>query len=339
MDYPQIRGMLDVVLPMIYLGNYHKDIEWLKETTRWFVENSNGAQVWSGIQGYSSADYNEAVVTKSPLSQLNIDIRSELDSNASGVIVFRYGITPDIDFNDLSIDEEELKSFSYLNYWISNAKLPLTLDRDITFNDTFDSRFINGIRILKNNLIIDGNNHVVDAGGMPRIFNITGKNNTIMNFIFINAFADKGGAIYVSGNDTKIVNCTFINDIASTEAGSIFLRAPCGQIINSTFINSTAIYTGAVLINSVNASVIGSYFANSRANISAGALGLAAKDNGIIGDCIFVDNGAYNEGGGALFWNQGKNGLIANSTFINNHANFNGSAIFWSFGDDGLLPN
>ncbi len=158
-----------------------------------------------------------------------------------------------------------------------------------------------------------------------------------MNFRFINAFADKGGAIYVSGNDTKIINCTFINDIASTEAGSIFLRAPRGQIINSTFINSTAVYTGAVLVNSVNASVIGSYFENNHANISAGALGWAAKDNGIIKDCIFVNNGAYNEGGGALFWNQGKNGLIANSTFMNNYANFNGSAIFWSFGENGQI--
>ena len=238
----------------------------------------------------------------------------------------------------LSEDNEEMTSFSHLDYLITNEEAP-KLTNNIKFSEKYDGNFTAGIQIIRNNTVIDGDNHIVDANGKARIFNVTGNNITLMNFKFINAFSDKGAAIYSTGEDMKIINCTFLNGVASTEAGAIFLRAPRGQIINSTFINSSSYYTGAVLINSVNASVCGSYFENNRANVSAGALGWAKKDNGIIRDCTFVNNSAYNEGGGALFWNGGKNGLIENTKFINNFANFNGSAIFWSFADDGRIIN
>ena len=338
-DYPKISELLDAIMPMIYTGNYNQDTDWVKNTTKWFVENSKRAEIWTGLQGYSFADYDEEVLSNAPTSQMNIDIKAALDANATGAIVFRYGVCNNLDFTNLSVDEEELRSFSYLNYLVSNAKKPIILSKDITFNEKYDENFTKGILIMKNNLVIDGGNHVVDARGMARIFNITGRNNTLMNFKFINAFGKEGAALFITGNDTKIINCTFIDGNATLEAGAIFLTSPRGQIINSTFINCSSYYTGAVLVNSINASVTGCYFEGNRANVSAGALGWAPKDNGIIKDCVFINNGAYNEGGGAIFWNKGKNGLIENSTFANNHANFNGSAIFWSFGDNGKISD
>lgn len=339
-NYSVLSELFDVVVPMTFAGNYPQDSEWIAETTKWFVENSKGAEVWSGLQGYSATDYNETIIFKMPLSQVNSDIQSVLDENASGAIIFRYNITHDIDFNNLTVDEEELSSFSYLNYLISSGKVPTELKRDITFSEKYDADFVDGILILKNDLIIDGGNHIVDAKEMASILNIAGNNVTLMNFRFINAYGDRGGAIYISGNDTKIINCTFINSFATIEAGAIYLKAARGQIINSTFINSTSLeYTGAVLVNSENATVIGSYFENNRANISAGALGWARKDNGILKDCVFVNNAAYFEGGGALFWNRGNNGIIQNNTFIGNFAQYEGAAIFWNYGDNGLISD
>lgn len=45
-----------------------------------------------------------------------------------------------------------------------------------------------------------------------------------------------------------------------------------------------------------------------------------------------------NEGGGAIFWNQGLNGKILNCTFENNYAIFNGSALFLN-SDDTLVSD
>ena len=214
------------------------------------------------------------------------------------------------------------------------------------------------------NLLGYGDEEVLfDAQASSRILNVSGDNITLKNFIFVNAYGDRGGAVHVSGigakfinctfindsaaskggaaytlgSDTQFINCTFINNTAGIEAGAVFAYAPSCRIINATVINSSAVYTGAVLMNSANASVIGSYFENNHANISAGAIGWAAKDNGVIMDCVFINNAAYNEGGGAIFWNQGKNGLIVNSTFRDNYANFNGSAIFWSNGEGYII--
>lgn len=230
-------------------------------------------------------------------------------------------------------------SFSYLNQFISDEYSPMILTRDIIFNKDFDENFTNGIVISRDNIVIDGNEKVVDAKAMARIFNITGNNVTLMNFKFINAFSDEGSALYITGNNVKIINCQFLDGFAKTEAGAIFLKARGGEIINSTFINCSSYYTGAVLINSPNVCVIGSYFENNRANISAGAIGWANKENGLIDGCKFIGNSAHNEGGGAIFWNKGLNGRIINSEFKNNYANFNGSAIFWSYGENGIISN
>lgn len=91
-------------------------------------------------------------------------------------------------------------------------------------------------------------------------------------------------------------------------------------------------------MNGINSTVIGSYFEHNVANVSAGAIGWARKDNGVVMDSIFVNNSALNEGGGAIFWNQGLNGKILNCTFENNYAIFNGSALFLN-SDDTLVSD
>ena len=46
-DYAAITECLDVVIPMIYKGNYKKTTPWIGSTAKWFVENSKGAKVVS----------------------------------------------------------------------------------------------------------------------------------------------------------------------------------------------------------------------------------------------------------------------------------------------------
>lgn len=97
-DYSVISRYMDVVIPMIYKGNYGKTSSWIKTIAKWFVDNSEGAQVWAGLQGYKSDDN---VVKLSP-SEIAADTQAALDGAASGAVIFRWGVTNFVDFNSLS---------------------------------------------------------------------------------------------------------------------------------------------------------------------------------------------------------------------------------------------
>ena len=96
-NYEVFSTYFDVVIPMIFKGNYKKNSSWIQITTEWFVQNSKGASVWAGILSYrNDNDY-------SPLSQsaLSIDIKSALNGKPDGVILFRYGVSELLDFQSL----------------------------------------------------------------------------------------------------------------------------------------------------------------------------------------------------------------------------------------------
>lgn len=96
-DYPTLTRYLDFVLPMVYKGNYHQSTAWIQSISKWFVDNSNGAQVWTGLQAYRSDDD----ITNLPVSELFGDAQAALNGGARGVVMFRWGVTNFINFNDL----------------------------------------------------------------------------------------------------------------------------------------------------------------------------------------------------------------------------------------------
>lgn len=53
-DVSYISKYLDVMVPMVYKGNYHAGSSWIKSITANFVKKSNGAEVWTGLQSYGS---------------------------------------------------------------------------------------------------------------------------------------------------------------------------------------------------------------------------------------------------------------------------------------------
>jgi len=96
-NYSALSAYLDVVLPMVYKGNYHQDSSWIGSTTEWYVENSKGAAVWTTLQSYRSDD------DATPLSsdELTRDAKIASKAGASGVVSFRYGLSAMINFKDL----------------------------------------------------------------------------------------------------------------------------------------------------------------------------------------------------------------------------------------------
>lgn len=96
-DVNYLSQYLDVICPMVYKGNYKKSSSWIKSATNNIVKASSHAQIWTGLQTYKS-DYNLAKLSKSDLSK---DCKNALAGGASGIVLFRYGLTNFINFKSL----------------------------------------------------------------------------------------------------------------------------------------------------------------------------------------------------------------------------------------------
>lgn len=293
------------------------------------------------ISAVSAADNSTADVVNIDDSKFSIEnmqeysLDEEILANETIDDVLTYENEQNEDFQSSQKDD----TFNNLDYLISCSESLAILDRDFIFNKTYDANYINGIGIHRDDLVIDGMGHIIDANNLARMFNVSGKNITFKNINFVNGYsAGDGGIIYCNGRNLTIINCTFSNGNAVVEGGALFAKSDNAKIISSKFFNNNAVYNAAVYMNGINSTVIGSYFEHNVANVSAGAIGWAKKDNGVIMDSIFVNNSALNEGGGAIFWNKGLNGKILNCTFENNYAIFNGSALFLN-SDDTLVSD
>ena len=93
-DIPTMTKYLDVIVPIVYKGNYNKGTSWIQKTTATFVKQSNGAQVWTGLQAYKS----DSNPTKLSASELKNDAIAAANGGATGVIMFRWGLSNYIDF-------------------------------------------------------------------------------------------------------------------------------------------------------------------------------------------------------------------------------------------------
>ena len=93
-DVSTFSKYTDALLPMVYKGNYKKDRTWIGSVTSAFVKESNGAQIWTGLQAYHS-DSNPKKLSHSELLK---DARAAMEAGAKGVVLFRYGLTYHLNF-------------------------------------------------------------------------------------------------------------------------------------------------------------------------------------------------------------------------------------------------
>jgi len=96
-NIPQLGRYLDIITPMVYKGNYKTNSTWITSTTNWFVRNSGGAQIWTGLQTYRS----DNDITILPSSELRTDSRAVLNGGADGIALFRWGLTTFLNFLSL----------------------------------------------------------------------------------------------------------------------------------------------------------------------------------------------------------------------------------------------
>ena len=86
-DYEELSRYLDVVIPMIYKGNFRQDSPWIEKTTKWYVKHSKGAEVWIGLQGFRGPKN----ATKLPPSELAADLELARKGSPDRILLFRWG--------------------------------------------------------------------------------------------------------------------------------------------------------------------------------------------------------------------------------------------------------
>lgn len=92
-DIETISKNVDVIVPMMYKGNYKVNSSWIENTTDWFVKNSGDAKVWVGLQTYQS----DTNVTDTSADELINDGHAAFNKGAKGVIYFKWGMNEELD--------------------------------------------------------------------------------------------------------------------------------------------------------------------------------------------------------------------------------------------------
>ena len=200
---------------------------------------------------------------------------------------------------------------------LTDDNTTLYLEKDYKQSDDIVNITIN------KSITIDGKGHSLDADKKGRIFKIEADNVTLMNINFINGKAlglyhnlsgIGGGAIYWSGNNGKLINCTFKNNVADDLLYDPYLEPD--EVVDE----GNGIYSVIHKVRPMGA-----------ATNRGGAI-VWLGDNGIIEDCEFVRNTVnYPNAGGAIF-SRSDNFKIKSSAFKYNSA-FIGSAIYYAGSD------
>lgn len=112
--------------------------------------------------------------------------------------------------NNNILSYESTSTFDDLYKTMQNSDNEIELTEDYSFDEQIDVNHKNGIKINKSNLVINGNNHIIDAKNQAGIFSIINKTNITLNNIVLKN-GNNSALILLYG--TKIItnNVTFIN--------------------------------------------------------------------------------------------------------------------------------
>lgn len=94
-DIPTMGKYMDVVVPMVYKGNFNQKTPWITKIVKLYKKQSKSAVIWAGLQSYHS-DNNAKKLSHAALLK---DAKAAKEGGATGSILFRIGITRYLNFN------------------------------------------------------------------------------------------------------------------------------------------------------------------------------------------------------------------------------------------------
>lgn len=220
----------------------------------------------------------------------------------------------------------EYQNFKYLDNLVKSFADEITLDADIILDENEELKYAYGVRIEQDDLIIDGNNHFIDAKGKTRIFNISADNIILKNIRFRNAYSyEEGSSINHEGNIIKIIDCEFEGNTSFENGGAIV----CGwnsdlKITSSRFIENHANEGAAICNYNGRVSISKSKFQSNTSQKSGGAIANLGYGILEISGTEFADNYADKNGGAIINFGELK---LETSIFKGNSTKNDGGAI------------
>lgn len=215
------------------------------------------------------------------------------------------------------VNKRECKGFKYLDILVHSGEKEIYLDSDIVLDDDEESVYSDGIKLNVDNLIINGNGHIINARRKTRIFTIFGKNIVFKDLYFKNGYAERiGGALYIKGrSDIEILNCCFYNNKTFHKGGAIYSEGKV-KIENSRFEDNLAKdFGGAIRVARGIMTINSSEFIGNNVDGYGGALSNESKV--VITNSLFEDN-TTNNCAGVIHNLFGKRLKISNTSFIKN---------------------
>lgn len=210
-------------------------------------------------------------------------------------------------------------SFTKLSKEINSSRTNLVLNKNYKYsgNDNKD-----GIIVKKNNYVIDGKGHTIDANGKSRIFDITGKNIILKNMILTNTNHYSGTAIYINPNSSvTTINVTFRN-CQSRGPGIVFADVSTYNSNNDKFINCKSNEEG--IISSYNSKInVKKDYIQSKHKMAKGFISSMVGSSITVTDTTFKDlSSKYST---AIYADSELN--VQNCKFINLKSDLTGGAI------------
>lgn len=235
----------------------------------------------------------------------------------------------DIDF--AGVPAGKSFDFTYLDGLIhGDMGREIRLEEDIILKEYERDFYEGGIELNIDDLIIDGQNHVIDGDSKSRIFITAARNITLKNIIFKNgcSFLDKfnninsdGGAIRnVFDKDVTIENCRFMDSKSERDAGAIFNKRGKIRILSSQFSNNSSRLEGGAIYNAWGEMSLKDCLFNGNSSEDKG--GAIANDMDLDVDGCTFDSNDSKRGGAIYNW---KNLKMSNSILKANYSEKGGA--------------
>ncbi|RAP53768.1 MAG: hypothetical protein BZ138_00040, partial [Methanosphaera sp. rholeuAM270] len=257
--------------------------------------------------------------------------------------------TENIDSDEAGSDSRNQKnSFKDLNSEISGSN-EVNLTKDYFFDEENDLDYNDGIIIKdRESLVINGNNHTINANNLATIFDIDSSNVVFNNIVFRNSNKTAlsiDNSIVISNNNLFINNMNnsralkasdsslyssndcFVDNFHKKYGSSIYVDDTDLVIVNATFSNKYSLSWALVYVEGTsNARIINTTFINITAKYTPAIYFDSAQ--GTVSNCMFKNLTALLTGGAIGVKNVDGKVSIINSSFIDVSSSKNGGAIF-----------
>lgn len=274
----------------------------------------------------------------------------------------------DMDNNDVAVDsydnintENEIKSTSGGNSFKDlerdiNGSGVVNLTKDYVFDEEKDVRYKDGINLSSiSNLVINGNNHTIDAKNNASFFNIINSSIVLNDIVFKNSdgiAVSSISSVLISNNNIYLnelnnsralyshnSTITSVNDIfkdnCNRYGSSIMAVVSNVSVTNATFTSKYEMHWSAVYLKTSNLTMANSTFTNLSSKYATSIF--FDESVGMINNTVFKNLNAQLTSGAIGIKDVIGVVSIVNSSFINVTSSNNAGAIFMDGTDAGIL--